>query len=161
MWRKGWREITWEWWHDERSQLQGWSVMLHIEMPMVLEIMLPRELRTQKLNKWHCKRWSMYRTGCTYSTVCVCTCLCCGVARLTTTQISQHTPWGSTLPKKRTKNERSDKRKEMITPWNHTYQSVTNQSTPKKLPSKQTKIQEYKGIPKILIQLLRSSIPQS
>ena len=78
----------------------------------MLEIMLPHELRTQKSNEWHCKRWSMYRMGHVYSTVCVCTCLCCGVARLTTIQISQHTPWGSTLPKKKTKkNERNDKRK--------------------------------------------------
>ena len=87
----------------------------------------------------------MYRTGHAYSTVCVCTYLCCGVARLTTTQIFQHTPWGSTLPKKRTKMKGMTREKETITPWNHTYQSVTNQSTPKNFPqskprSKNTKV---------------------
>ena len=54
--------------------------------------MLPHELRTQKSNEWHGKRWSRYRMRHTYTTEPVCTYLCCGIvvwARLTNIHISQ------------------------------------------------------------------------
>ena len=108
----------------------------------LLEIMFPCKMRTWKSNR---KRWSMYRTGCVYSTVCACTCLCCGVARLTTTQISQHTPWGLTLPKKKRKKERNDKRKRNDHPLEPHIPKCDQPKHPNRLPSKQTKIQEYKG----------------
>ena len=82
----------------------------------MLKLMLPCELRTWKSNKWHCKRWCKYRMGHAHSTVCVCIYLCCGVARLTKTRISQHTPWGSTLLKKKRKNKQRNDRKYMINP---------------------------------------------
>jgi hypothetical protein len=63
--------------------------------------------------------------------------------------------------KKQKKMKGMTREKEMITPWNHTNQSVTNQNTPKtSLKANQDpRIQMYS--PKILIRLLRSSVPQS
>ena len=59
----------------------------------MLEIKFPHEhdeLRTQISNEWQNERWSKYRTGHMYRMVHICTYLCCGVATLTDSRISQH-----------------------------------------------------------------------
>jgi len=89
--------------------------------------------------------------------------ICCGVARLTNIQISQHTPWGSTLPKKRTeKKEWQEKKNDH--PLEPYIPNCDQPKHPKILKTslkanQDPRIQRYS--PKILIRLLRSSIPQS